>query len=189
MYNLSKTPGYINGAENIALTNTLTQSVTLSSNISEKLDFTISTSGTYNFVNNSVSTTTNNDYYSLTSNFRLNWIIWKGFTLQNEIRNNVYKGMSSSSYNQSVTTVNAGVGKKFLKNQAAELRFSVYDMFNKNTNISRTVVENRITDSQGMALNRYFQLTFLYTFRNFKGNMPSRMGGGGFPGGPMPMMP
>jgi hypothetical protein len=189
MYNFSKTPGFISGVENIALSNTLTQSVTLSSNISEKLDFTISTSGTYNFVNNSVNTTTNNDYYSLTSNFRLNWIIWKGFTLQNEIRNNVYKGMSSSSYNQSVTTVNAGIGKKFLKSQAAELRFSVYDLFNKNTNISRTVTANQITDSRGMALNRYFQVSFLYTFRNFKGNMPGRMGGGGFPGGPMPMMP
>ncbi|HEX2936508.1 MAG TPA: TonB-dependent receptor [Bacteroidales bacterium] len=189
MYNLSKTPGFVNGFENIAISNTITQSITLSSNISEKLDFTISTSGSYNFVNNSVNTTTNNNYYSLNSNFRLNWIIWKGFTLQNEIRNNVYKGMSSSSFNQSVTTVNAGVGKKFLKNQAAELRFTAYDLFNKNTNISRTVSENRITDSQGMALNRYFQVSFLYTFRNFKGNMPGRMGGGGFPGGPMPMMP
>jgi hypothetical protein len=100
--------------------------------------------------------------------------------------------MSSSNYNQNITIVNLGLGKKFLKNQAAEFRLMIYDMLNKNTTISRTISENQITDQQSLALSRYFLFSFIYTFRNFKSNekIPGIQQRGGFDGPPpMPMGP
>ena len=191
-YNFNNTPGFINGRENIAITHTFIQSVVLSSNISTKLDFTISTNGNYNVVTNSVNPENNNNYYSQLSSARLNWTFWKGFSLQNEVSNRLYTGMSSSDYNQNITIVNMGLGKKFLKNQAGEIRFTVNDMFNKNTSISRTITANQIIDQQSMTLSRYFMFSFIYTFRNFKGGaMPQGMPGSGSGYGPpsMPMGP
>jgi hypothetical protein len=191
-YNFNKTPGFINGKENLAINHTFIQSVVLSSNISTKLDFTISTNGNYNVVTNSVNPENNNNYYSQLSSARLNWTFWKGFSLQNEVSNRLYTGMSSSDYNQNITIVNMGLGKKFLKNQAGEIRFTVNDMFNKNTSISRTITANQIIDQQSMTLSRYFMFSFIYTFRNFKnGGMPQGMPGSGSGFGPptMPMGP
>jgi hypothetical protein len=174
-YNFTKTPGFVNGKENISTTNAITGSAVLSSNISEKLDFSISANGNYTFVDNTVNTQNSNNYYSQNARFRLNWIFWKGLTLQNEVNNKLYRGMSSSSYNQNITIVNLGLGKKFMKNQAAEFRISVYDLFNKNTTISRTITANQIIDQQSKALSRYVMASFTYTFRYFKsGSAPEQ---------------
>jgi hypothetical protein len=189
-YNYSRTPGFINGKENIANTTTLTQSLVLSSNISEKIDFTLSGNGNYNIVKNSVSTQTNNNYYSQNLNARVNWTFWKDIVFQGELANKLYTGLSSSSYNQNVTTVNVGAGKKFMKNKAAELRLTVYDLFNKNTSVSRTITSNQITDQQSTILSRYALLSFTYTFRNFKsGSAPERGPRGEGFGGPQFMGP
>jgi hypothetical protein len=167
-YNYNKTPGYVNGKANISTTHTFTESFVFSSNISEKIDFTLATNGSYNIVENTVSTNSNNNYYSQNSSFRFNWIFWKNFTFQNDITNRLYKGLSSSSYNQNVWVVNLGLGKKFMKNNAAELRVSVNDLFNKNTSITRTISGNTITDTQSKILSRYVMASFIYTFRAFK---------------------
>jgi hypothetical protein len=52
---------------------------TLSSNISEKIDFTIGYLGTYNVVQNTLQTKSNNNYYTHSANAKFNWLFWKGF--------------------------------------------------------------------------------------------------------------
>jgi hypothetical protein len=205
-YNFNRTPGFVNGKSNISSTNAYSGTAVLSSNISEYVDFTLSSNGSYTTVVNTVSTSSNNNYYSQNSSFKFNWIFWKGFTLQNDISNKLYRGLSSS-YNTNTTVVNLGIGKKFF-NKAAEFRVTVYDLFNKNTSISRTVTANQITDTQSTILNRYVLASFTYTFRKFKtGSAPERKdwhrrddldgppqgggqggqgGGGGAPMGPPP---
>jgi hypothetical protein len=199
-YNYNRTPGFVNGKINTSTTNAFSGSVVISSNISEYIDFTISTSGSYTLVENTVTSSNNNNYYSQNSGFRLNWIIWKGFTLQNDISNKLYRGLSAD-YNTNVTVVNLGIGKKVFKNQSGEFRITAYDLFNKSTSISRTISANTITDTQSKILSRYVLASFTYTFRKFKsGSAPQErerrrrdfdggppMGGpGGAPMGPPP---
>ena len=60
-----------------------------------------------------------------------------------------------------------GIGKKFLKNKAAELKLSVFDLLKQNQSISRTVEANYIEDTQSQVLQQYFMLTFTYSLKNF----------------------
>ncbi|RYY22047.1 MAG: TonB-dependent receptor [Chitinophagaceae bacterium] len=64
---------------------------------------------------------------------------------------------------------NAGLNYLFLKDDKGQLKFSVYDLLNRNIGVSRTIRENYIQDNQTTVLQRYFMLTFTYNIRNFAG--------------------
>lgn len=186
-YSFNNTPGFVNGKDNIATSHTLSQSIVLSSNISEKIDFTLSTSANYSIVKNTVASGNDDNYYSQNSIFRLNCILWKGITLQNDVNNSFYKGLSTG-YNLNSTVINIGLGKKVFKHQSGEIRLTVYDLLNNNSSITRTITANQITDQETTSLNRYILLSFTYTFRKFGQNdMPKfEHRPGDFNGGPPP---
>jgi hypothetical protein len=88
---------------------------------------------------------------------------------------------------------NASVGKKFLKNQAGELKVGVYDILNQNSNISRTVTASSITDTRTNAFQRYFLVLFTYSLRSQHGQASQQQQQDqheghhdGFPGGMPP---
>ena len=56
-----------------------------------------------------------------------------------------------------------------MKNNAAEIKLSVFDMLKQNNSISRSVTETYIEDSKSNVLQRYFMLTFTYNIRKFNG--------------------
>lgn len=64
---------------------------------------------------------------------------------------------------------NAAVNLLFLKQDKGQLKLSVFDILNQNNTVNRSINENFITDSQTLALQRYFLLTFTYNIRNFGG--------------------
>jgi hypothetical protein len=138
--------------------------------------------GNYNIVKNTITPENDNNYYSQNASFRFNWITWKNFTFQNELTNRLYTGLNSE-YNQNITLWNMALGKKFLKNNAAEVRVSVYDLLNQNSSVSRTITGNQIIDSKDQTLSRYFLFSFIYTLRSFgfgSTNQPPREGRDGF---------
>ena len=187
-FNYVRSPGLINNVSNFSNTYAVSQGVVLSSNISEKLDFTLSYSGNYNVVRNTIQPTLNNNYYTSGISGRVNWIFGKGFVVQSDINNQSYRGLGQG-YNQNFTLWNASIGKKFLKNNAGELKLTVFDILKQNNSISRTVTETYVQDVTSRVLTQYAMLTFTYTLKNF-GKMPVQNerrrdweGGGGFPGG------
>lgn len=172
-FNYSYSPGNVDDKINISNSYTVSQGVTLGSNISENVDFTLSYRGNYSIVKNTLQPSLNNRYFSHTANMSFNWIIWKGFFIQNDLTNQLYNG-SNSSYNQDYFLWNAGIGKKLFKNQQGELKLSVFDLLNQNTNISHNVTETYIEDTRSNVLQRYFMLTFTYNLKMF--NMPQMPG-------------
>lgn len=173
------TPGLIirndNQYINHANTYGLNSGVTLSSNISQKVDFRVSYSATYTIVNNTVQSTQNSNYFYQVSSVKLNWLPWKGLVFNTDVNHSLYSGLSSG-YNQSFLLWNAAIGYKFLKNNAGELKLSVFDLLGQNTSISRTVTETYIQDKQTQVLQRYFMLTFTYNLRSFPGVQNRRVG-------------
>jgi hypothetical protein len=74
-----------------------------------------------------------------------------------------------------------GIGYKFLKGNAAEIRLTVFDIFNQNTAISRNVTETYVEDISSNVLKRYAMLTFTYNLKQYGGGSKMMMMGGGMP--------
>jgi hypothetical protein len=189
-FNYARSPGLINNVSNFSNNYSINQGVVLSSNISEKLDFTLSYSGYYNIVRNTIQPRLNNNYYTQSGQARINWMFGKGFVVQTDLANQSYRGLGAG-FNQNFTLWNASLGKKFLKNNAGELRLTVFDILNQNNSVSRTVTETFIQDNTSQVLTQYAMLTFTYTLRNFgkapapsnsdrRGDFGPRGEGGGF---------
>jgi outer membrane receptor protein involved in Fe transport len=191
--NYTLTPGQINGLRNETANTALTGGLVLASNISEKFDFTLSYTGGWNLVENTLQPQLNNNYQIHTAGARINWLPWKGLVLNTDVNYNQYLGLGQG-FDQQYILWNAYLGYKFLKKQAGELKLSVFDILNQNNAIGRTVTETYVEDSITNVLKRYFMLTFTYTLRAYKpqnpaGNTPPGMppmGPGGF--GPPPGM-
>ncbi|WP_266366750.1 outer membrane beta-barrel protein [Tellurirhabdus rosea] len=198
-YSISRTPSQINNRINYSRGATFTQGVTLSSNISTKLDFSASYFRNYNLVKNTVQPQLNNRYFFQTLSGRINWIFGPGFVFQSDISDQQYKSFEGN-FNQRYTLWNAAVGKKFLKDQRGDLRLSVFDLLGQNRAISQNLTDTYFQTTQSLVLQRYFMLTFTYTIRQFKGAAASNQNGennqneenqrgrfrGNFPGGGAP---
>ncbi len=164
----SRTPGLIDDAVNYANTTNFGLGLNLSSNISEKIDFNISTNSNYNIVQNTLAASArgNNNYFTQNTSLRYNWILWEGLVYRTELNHQLNSGLSAGVDN-SFLLWNMSVGKKFLKNKQAELSLSVNDLLGQNTSIQRNVTESFVEDTQATVLQRFFMLTFTYNLRKF----------------------
>ncbi len=93
--NFASRPGMINDEMNTVQTGNFRAGVTLSSNISEKLDFTLSTRSGYTTVNNSLRPALNNNFFNQTTHLKLDWIVWQGFVFRTELYHRVNAGLSA----------------------------------------------------------------------------------------------
>jgi hypothetical protein len=166
-YSYTRTPGQINGIYNFTNVNGLNLGAVLASNISTKIDFTLSSTANYNIAENTTRPELNNRYFNLTSNAKVNLIFWKDLVFSTDASHYLYRGLSAG-FNQSFFLVNAGFGKRIFKNKNGEIKITIFDLLNQNSSISRTVTETYVEDSRNNVLNRYFMLTFLYNFKHYR---------------------
>ena len=185
----SNTPGLYNNIETKTKATTYNAGAVIASNISEFIDFNVSYSANFSDAKNSLEPTQDNKYVYQSTGAQINLLNKKGWFLQNSISNESYSGLSTG-LNQSYWLWNAGIGKKFLKKQAGELKLTVFDLLKQNQSIQRTVDANVIQDIQSQVLQQYFMLTFTYSLKNFgtaksvsTSNDKERGGPGGGPGG------
>jgi hypothetical protein len=189
--NLTRTPGIVNNISNTSKTIAYNTGIVFASNVSQYIDFTLSYNAAFNNTINSLQPELNNKYFSYNGGLQVNLLNKKGWFFQNDISNQVYKGLSDG-FNQNYWLWNMGLGKKFLKDQKGELKFSVFDLLKQNQSITRTSTESGIQDVQNKVLRQYFMLTFTYKLKNFgtppannnnrerESFGPARMGGPGF---------
>ena len=164
----NRTPGLINGVSNLNDNTTLSQGLTFNSNISQNVDFSISTTGSYNIVNSSLQQNLNNNFYQQESNMRLYFSSKNGkFFMGNNVAHSLYSGLSEG-FNQNFWLWNMEGGFRFAKNNKAELKAVLFDVLNQNNSISRTISDVAVTDVFTNVLTRYGMITFTYILGNFK---------------------
>lgn len=161
------TPGQINFARNVANTYNVNAGFMLSSNISEKVDFSVGYRANYNVVKNTLQSTANNNYFNHQADVNLNWAIWKGLFVTSTLQNTLYAGIAQG-FNQNIFIWNASLGYRFLKDKSLELRASVNDILNQNNGISRNVTETYVEDVQTQVLKRYWLVTLTYNLKFYK---------------------
>jgi hypothetical protein len=163
----SRIPGLLNDALNYSDNSSAGVGMSLGSNISDKLDFTLASRSSFNNVTNTLQTSSNTQFFSQNSSLRFNWIIFKGFILRTDVNHQLYTGLSED-FNQNYWLWNLGIGKKLFKNELGEITLAVNDLLNQNVNIRRNVTEVYFEDIQTNALQQYFMLSFTYNLRHFR---------------------
>lgn len=181
-YGLSRTPSIYDGIRSHSRNNSGGLFAALTSNISSALDFTLSsrTGVTYSTGNRNTGSRT---YLNESVGVRLNWIIAKGFFLNTDYSFNL-NHYSSGGENNNYNLLNAGIGKKFLKKQNAEVRLSAFDLLNQGRSISYSVNDTYTQNSVSNILKRYFMVSFSYKFNTMSSGSQGSPGGDRRPAGP-----
>ncbi len=157
----------INSVRNTTDNYALAPGLTLSSNISEDLDFTLSARTTYTIARNSIQQSLDNNYFSHSVYFKFNYIFLGGFVLSSDFNLIATTGLTGG-YNQSIPLLSVGIGRRFFDGNG-ELKLSVFDALDKNTSITRNIGSGYIEDVRTAVLRRYALLTFSYNLRSFGG--------------------
>ncbi|MFH0733869.1 MAG: outer membrane beta-barrel protein [bacterium] len=161
----SKTPSILNNIKIFSKSTIYGAGLFLSSNISEDFDFTIGSNSSYTDTKSSKSSS-NSSYFNQDSRLKLYWKFWSGFLFQTEVNHQYDTGLSSS-YNRNSISLNLNLGKKLFSNNSGEVRLSVNDLLNQNTNIQRTTSDSYYQDTKSNVLGRYYLLSFIYNIRAF----------------------
>lgn len=165
-YNFIQTPGKINNNMNYSKNNSINQGIVISSNINEKVDFSLSYTGSYNIINNSLQKKSDDNYFSQLTSAKINWVVFNRYVFQTNLNHTKFSGLSDG-YNQSYLLLNASFGYKFLKDKSLELKALAYDILNQNKNIIRTVTDSYIEDSKSNILTRYYMVVLTYNLKRF----------------------
>jgi hypothetical protein len=161
----SQSPEFVQNQINRQNSYNLMNSLIITSNISSNVDFTVSYTSNYSQVKNSVNKDNDKDYWYQSASAKINLVLWKGFVLNTDVLGQYNKGLYEG-YNEKYMVWNASVGKKFLKNKAAELKVGAYDILNQNRSIYRSVSASQIVDTRVNAYKRYFLVLFTYNLRS-----------------------
>lgn len=169
LYSVSNTPGMVNFVTNNSLNSRYGAGVNIGSNISEDIDFNIGTQVSYNTLRNSMNTASNNSFYNQSTRLDLNYYIMKNLFFNTQLNHQYYTGLSDEN-NRNFLLWNMALGYKFLKNNQAEIKLSVFDLLKQNQAINITQDQFYRQESISNVLTQYFMLTFTYNLRKFSGS-------------------
>jgi len=176
-----RTPGLVNGVENISNNTSITGGVYLSTNFSEDVDLSVGYNGNYNIVINTLQIQNDANYFQHSATGRLIWNIGS-LACSTDVSHQMYTGLGDA-FDRAFTVWNAGIGYRFLESNAAEVRVTVFDILRENDALNRTINDIYVESTRTtQLLTQYFMLSFSYDLRAFTGGGPPPSGGFG-PGG------
>ncbi|NDV57131.1 TonB-dependent receptor [Bacteroides sp. 519] len=149
---------------------------------SDLFDVSLITSINYNLTRNNKQSNSNRETFDYNFGGSTNFNLPKQFYLSTDINYRIMKGYGDGFRSNEVIW-NAQISKNFLKNNAGTIRLKIYDILQEQSNLSRTITETRITDTEYNTLGSYFMVHFVYRFNTLGGKAPSRSGFGRGPGG------
>ncbi|WP_066838536.1 outer membrane beta-barrel protein [Rufibacter ruber] len=168
----NKTPGLFNREQFFSTSTNYGLGVSLSSNISENVDFNASTRSNYNVITSTLrNRNNNNNFFTQNSSLRANLKFWRGVIYRTELSHQYNAGLSGG-INPHITLLNMSLSKRVFKSQKGEISLSVNDVLGQNVSVSRTLSDAFVQDVQSTVLQRFFLLTFSYNIRSFNGAAP-----------------
>jgi hypothetical protein len=160
-------PALINGISAKTNTQNIGLGAVLSSNISDKMDFTISTESGYNRSTNTLNSSLDNNYLVQTSKIKYDWITPIGLTFRTQLQHLEYFGLNTALNNR-VLLWTAGIGRQLFKNKRGEIQLSMYDILGQNNNVSQNFYDSYYQETTSNVLTRYVMLSFSYNIRKFR---------------------
>ena len=140
--------------------------ITLGSNISENVDFTVTWRGSYSY-NNSSLAVINNQYFMHYARANIKAVLPLGFTITSSVNFTHFIGFTNN-FNDHFTLWNISLGKKVL-NGLGEVELCVDDILNQNTSFGRYVWASYSQVRYNTVLGRTFLAKFTYNLRSLGG--------------------
>lgn len=162
----SKTPNMINEVSNFSKNTSYGGGLSINSNFSKELDFSLSTNLTSNVVSNTSQTSLDQSYLNVRSRIKLYWLFWAGFVFQTDLEHR-YQGGLGEGYDPNSYSWNMYIGKKLFADDQGELRITFYDILNKSNNTQRITNDYYIEDTRTNVIGRYFLVSFIYNLKIF----------------------
>ncbi len=165
--NFDKSTGFLNGnQENVTHNYSINNGYRLVSNL-DKLDLIAGISGTLFRDTYSANSRNNTRYYTLSPMFDISYMLPGNVRIQTDITYNKLTGRGPG-FDVDYTLMNAYISRQFFQNRGT-FKFSVNDLLNQNTGITRTGTANTITDLNFNVLKRYYMLSFTYSLNRVAG--------------------
>ncbi len=184
--NLSSSPVVYNNVDGTNDSYVFSGGLSVASNISENVDFTIGYNGSYTMRENSFSTDRNSYSHSISAD--VNTLFFQQrLVFTNHVANEKTSGLGNG-YDSDYILWNTSLGFKFLKTRNAELRFKVNDALNKSRSVNQSNQQAYTQTTRQEVLGRYMLLTFSLKLRKMGNIDESKVRGGFGPGagGPPP---
>ena len=162
-----QSPTYINEIKNISKKVEGSGGVTLGSNISEYVDFTLRYYASYNKVLNSFNSNSNNEYLRHGASGNVKVVTKFGMTVAVSAIYNQYLGLGKSSLNNEYMLLNASLGMKVGKRQLGEISLFANDILGQNQSFSRNWAATYMENVTNSVIGRYFGVQFVYNIRSF----------------------
>lgn len=167
-YTVRNRPGIINGQENFNTNSTFSQGINLSSNINDRIDFNLSSRGSFNTVRSSLQEDLENNYYTHRTRADLFWNFLGGVFMGGSVNHQVYSGLGEG-FDRSIMLVNLDLGYRIPPSNKTEIKLTVFDLLNQNVSIDRNVTDVYVEDVRTQVLRQFFMLTVTYNLRRFGG--------------------
>ncbi len=183
----AETPGTLAGASTTTDSYNANAGLTLSSNISPKLDFTATYGADYFASRNAQFASLDQTYTRHRGTLRFQWQAYKGLTFSTDATGQLYAGLDQSVY-PSTAIVNAGLAYQLFRDERAEVKLAINDLLDQSRSLSRTVTELYVEDRTTNVLGRFVMLTLTYRLKNFgqgAGSAAPRLPGGRGEEGPI----
>ena len=162
--NYSNVPTVFNGEKSKTNELNIIPKVIIGSNISQNLDFTASYSAGINKIFSSLNTASGTgDYITHNAAAKLGWTFFWGLTLRSTFNYIGYTGLDTG--NEDYFLWNVSLGKKFLKNNAAEIKVEAFDILKQNQAFTHSTGSNYYDYINSNVLKPYAMVSFVYTIR------------------------
>jgi uncharacterized membrane protein YgcG len=179
--------GYTNLDRSATATKSKTRTFTIGERLAASYRNTwleLEPSGSFNYTHsrNNVQTNADLDTWTFSYGMYVNVTMPWGTILATDLNMNSRRGFSDESMNTNELIWNAQISHSFLKAKNLTVSLQMYDLLNRQSNISRTINEMMRSDTEYNSVHQYAMLHVIYRLNIFGG----RGGRGGFggPGGP-----
>ena len=171
-FNFSRNVDFINGVKNI--NNTKRYSIEFNTSVykAEKYNLWFSSNFGWNDSKSTVSTNANADYWSITLNGSGSKTI-KKFDIGTDVNLQLRQKDPRFPQNNSYTTWNGFITKRFFKENQFELKLQVNDILNENRGYNRNFSSYSFTETYYQTLRRFWLLTA--TWNISKNGKPTKM--------------
>ncbi|WP_462267010.1 outer membrane beta-barrel protein [Mucilaginibacter sp.] len=171
-----------NTQKNTAKTFTLSPGLNFRTDITDVIDTRLFVTYNITSVNNSLQQFDSNIDHTHAVSFGVNGknYFFKDWTISYDFTRNVNYGYPAEINVPNPNILNAYVERRFLKNNVATLRASIFDVFNQNKGVSYVPGSTSNTYQVVNRLSRYFLLTLTIRLQKFAGRSPMQQDRGNF---------